>query len=372
MFDTAKLDSCIERVARLTRRVDSILTRRRIDNLHSRIVRADAWDESKHKRGQPGNAGQFGPGGFSGNKKKEETKEVKSEQKKPEQKKPEQKQEPQQRVQGKKSSEPKRSEATKLYKAPARSPEQLQKEADKIVAAYPGAKEAIQHVRERLRKGVSTHIQFKDNKGNYTAERRKVHKQVLNELFPPAVWKKALPKKGEQPVVTLLGGRGGSGKSFFTKEKIVDTDNAMLVDSDEIKKKLPGYEGWNAALFHEEGSDLLEIVAERAKKLGVNVVFDATLKSLSSSQKRAIDFTAVGYAVEGHYMHLSPEKAAERALSRFKGREGKWDQRFVPPEIVLGNTDNEKNFDILSEGMRKWSVYDNSGKAPRLVSKSED
>jgi hypothetical protein len=43
------------------------------------------------------------------------------------------------------------------------------------------------------------------------------------------------------------------------------------------------------------------------------------------------------------------------------------DGRFVPPEVILGNVDNEKNFDTLIPKFRHWSVFDNSGTSAQFV-----
>jgi hypothetical protein len=70
-------------------------------------------------------------------------------------------------------------------------------------------------------------------------------------------------------------------------------------------------------------------------------------------------------------MHLPPEEAATRAMARY-AKGGKFDGRFVPPEVILGNVDNEQNFDKFSNQFRKWAVYENTGKEPRLVESSHD
>ena len=50
----------------------------------------------------------------------------------------------------------------------------------------------------------------------------------------------------------MLGGRGGSGKGGVTKSGgAVDKGKAIYINSDDVLEKLPGYEGWNAALYQE-------------------------------------------------------------------------------------------------------------------------
>jgi hypothetical protein len=40
----------------------------------------------------------------------------------------------------------------------------------------------------------------------------------------------------------------------------------------------------------------------------------------------------------------------------------------VPPEYTLGSTTNEKTFDAMTPSLKKWAVYENTGKSPQLVS----
>lgn len=214
---------------------------------------------------------------------------------------------------------------------------------------------------------------FKNPDGTYTEERQALHNRIVDEMFTPERIAAALPAPGEKPTMVMLGGRGGSGKSWLTgNEGPVDASKMILIDADHIKSMLPGYEGWNASAYHEESSDILKMVDDRALGLGVHTVLDATLKSESSSAQRMALYEAAGYDVEGYYMYAAPEEAATRAMSRYS-KGGKFNGRFVPPEIVLSNTENEKNFDKLSSGFKKWAVYDNNtlGQKPRLVSKSD-
>src|SRR6202000_950879 len=124
----------------------------------------------------------------------------------------------------------------------------------------------------------------------------------------------------------------------------VDESKALLVDADGVKAMLPGYEGWNASAFHEESSDILKLIDKRALELGVNTIHDATMKSEATAAMRMAQYEAAGYEVEGYYMYAAAGTAATRAMSRYS-KGGKFNGRFVPPEIILGNVNNEKNFD---------------------------
>ena len=73
-------------------------------------------------------------------------------------------------------------------------------------------------------------------------------------------------------------------------------------------------------------------------------------------------------------MFLSRQAAATRAVSRFLGKGINGRGRLVAPGVVLGNTNNEKNFEYLTKYFDKWSAYDNQGpkgSTPTLISRSK-
>jgi predicted kinase len=181
----------------------------------------------------------------------------------------------------------------------------------------------------------------------------------------------------------ILGGRGGSGKSWF-KNNVYDPSKFVILDADEIKAMLPEFEGWNAQDVHEESSDILEQMLTACIKNGLNVVFDGTMKTASSALAKAFRMKAAGYRTEAHYMHLPRQEAAKRAIGRFKngGKEGQngeppepFTGRYVPVQIILGNTANEDSFDQLKGMVDKWSFRDNNvenrGEPPIIISERE-
>jgi predicted ABC-type ATPase len=265
------------------------------------------------------------------------------------------------------------SHAADLYTPPTMTP-------DEIINAVPGAREAVDIVNRKLKAGVSTDKTpeeggYKNADGTYTPERAQLHKDIVDHFIHPEAVKKYMPEKGANPVLTVLGGRGGSGKSWLTgDEGPVDTEKSMVIDADEVKGMLPEYEGWNAALLHEESSDIVALIDRRAASLGINVTLDGTLKSTNILNRIAVyqDPKESTYDLDGYYMYASPQTAATRAMRRFSAG-GTFKGRYVPPEVVLGNTKNEQNFDILSESFRQWAIYDNDGnEGPKLVDESKN
>jgi predicted kinase len=214
-----------------------------------------------------------------------------------------------------------------------------------------------------------------DSAGNpiyeWSPERQALHQKIVDEFFADA--DKYVPPKGVAPEFVALGGRGGSGKSQLTNPEttpIKDIGKFKVLDPDEIKGKLPGYNGANAALFHEESSMLTDKILYQALMRGMNMVQDVTMKSKKGVQGALDTAHRYGYKLQGHYMHLPAEIAGQRAMARATGRK----PRYVPLEIIAGNKDNEKNFqELVNDGyFSSWSVWDNNvpqGQKAKLVAK---
>lgn len=218
----------------------------------------------------------------------------------------------------------------------------------------------------------------------YSKERLKLHDKILNDLFSPQAIAAARPAAGEQPTAYFLGGRGGSGKSQFSKavdpeHGVYDPKKVIALDPDDIKERLGlrekggdgGYHGWNAFTYHEESGDVMDKALRLARKLKVNVVVDQTMKSDPSHKIK--QFKSKGFRTEGHYMFLPEAMAAQRAVGRYENG-GDFKGRFVPPDIVLGNKNNEANFDKNIPLFDNWSVRRNDvkrGESAKLVAQKE-
>lgn len=206
---------------------------------------------------------------------------------------------------------------------------------------------------------------FKNPDGTYTAKREALHRDVIGKLLSPEAIAAATPASGQKPTFTILGGRGGSGKTWFTREGGPVKGKPIVFDNDKIKSMLPEYQGWNAALVHEEASHIFNLADNAARAMGLNVVHDATMKTAKNSEAFIEAYVRSGYQVEGYYMFVPPEIAAQRAIDRFRTR-----GRFVPPGYVMASRGNEKSFDQVKGSFAKWGLYNNNvprGTPPQLV-----
>jgi predicted ABC-type ATPase len=204
----------------------------------------------------------------------------------------------------------------------------------------------------------------------YTPEREALHGRIMTKLLSPDKIRTARAREGEKPTMIMLGGRGGSGKSWF-KDNVYDPNKFVILDADEIKKELPEYEGWNAFQVHEESSDILEQMITYCKRERLNVVIDMTMKTPKSAYERLALFKDKGYRTEAHYMHLPPQEATKRAINRYRNgdKENDYKGRFVPPEAILKMRQNEETFDLVKGLVDDWSFRDSTdGFPPKLIS----
>lgn len=225
----------------------------------------------------------------------------------------------------------------------------------------PDLKQKIAEVEKKNEGLTSTHdMHWLSGEGAgavYDDERTRLHDKIISDYLEEN--KQAVCKDGETPTLILLGGRGGSGKSKFDG-LVYDRSKYLVVDSDDIKSKLPEYKGWNASQVHEESSVIMKKLLRYARGLNMNVVIDGTMSSYKSYEKYFNQFK--GYKTEAHYMFLPPQESVKRAMGRFSNGK-KYDGRFVPAKILMNMNDNEKVFDKVKTRCDKWSFYSNYGVA---------
>ncbi len=246
-------------------------------------------------------------------------------------------------------------------------------------------------VAEGRTKGLDTHETFQGKRGpgSYTHERWVQQEDLLDELWAEAA---DVPNEGE---AVFSGGLGGAGKGTVLKsaESGVDPERFFTIDPDKIKEAMarrgmiPTVEGFEdlspmelSALIHEESSHLASRLALRATAERKNVVFDITMSSQHSVEKRLLLLRDAGYEkVDMIFVDIPVETSVDRALARWergladylKG-EGEGG-RYVPPEIIRAQADevwgsvNRRVFEDLKDQADNWRLFDNSGAAPRLV-----
>ncbi len=230
----------------------------------------------------------------------------------------------------------------------------------------PSVRREISENEANLRRLQTTDITHKRN-GQWTAPRQRLHQEILfgsptrTGIFTAEAIAGATPEAGVPHNLTMLGGRGGSGKSRLGKgpNRVFDPNRNIVLDPDVINAQLPEFKGWNAAMVHQESSFIFAEAHRIANRLRLNTVSDQTMRSFEKVERIIKNFRKSGATIEGHYMHLPRQDAALRAIALFLGEGPRNRGRYVPVEAILESIENEANFQALKALFRRWSVWDN-------------
>lgn len=207
-----------------------------------------------------------------------------------------------------------------------------------------------------------------DENGRLSKSRETLHKRLVLKRFNGV----RKPKEGEPRVMTFLGGGTAVGKSTFTKSEgsgFPTRQDAVFIDSDEIKGEIPEYkkmvsEGKTddaAAFAHEESSAIGKRAMKVAQNNGFNVVLDGTGDGkLEAMRGKIAQARAAGMRVEGVYCTCSIEEALKRAIAR-----GKKTGRFVNEERIKSLHKNVSIiFPQIIKDFDKLDLYDTSTRKP--------
>lgn len=234
------------------------------------------------------------------------------------------------------------------------------------IKAHPFQYDAAKSVGENAAIAQRLAREFLDKFGETyeinTDERKALRRRVIEELYGDGAEKK------ERKAFIVMG-LPASGKSSAVAEPLAKENGALIIDSDDAKKKLPEFaDGLLAAAVHEESSGIAERVVSRALEKGDNIVLPVVGKTESSLQEKIDLLKSEGYTVELHYVDLPVEKAVERGKARFKET-----GRLVPLDYIrkVGLKPKE-NYDKLKvqKGVDHYVEWDNDvayGRRPRLL-----
>lgn len=239
---------------------------------------------------------------------------------------------------------------------------------------------------------MSTDRTHTNEHGRWNADRDRLHREIADELYSRAAH---VPNDRR---AVIAGGLGGAGKTTVLKGHAgINPDDYVTLNPDDVKElmasrglipEVPGHPDLSpmerAALVHEESSRITSLVADMALRDGKNMMWDITMSSRGSVEKRIAALKAAGYReINGVFVDIPVEVSVSRAMSRYrrgadkhlagKGPGG----RFVPPAIIRaqrtssGETINRGVFDSISDQFSTWSMYDNSvtGRDPQLIKK---
>lgn len=93
----------------------------------------------------------------------------------------------------------------------------------------------------------------------------------------------------ENPVSVFMAGSPGAGKTESSKNLIKkfskNTGQILRIDPDELRSKIPGYNGSNSYLFHAAVSTLVARIHDLALKNNQSFVFDGTLSNIEMARE---------------------------------------------------------------------------------------
>jgi predicted ABC-type ATPase len=210
-----------------------------------------------------------------------------------------------------------------------------------------------------------THKKYKRPDGTWEPERAKLHQKIIDSHFAGDIGR---PRDGHAKTAVVMMGGTASGKSTCTKMRGIV--NMVHCDADGVKEQLPEYveavkgSARNAAgMAHEESSELMKKVRDRAIAEGRNVLMDGTGSNGPKYRKFIDRLKAEGYHVTVMYVHCEQERALPRSRAR-AAREG----RHVPEEFIeKAYSTIPYNFEHCAAGADDFHVFDTRTLPPRHV-----
>ena len=251
--------------------------------------------------------------------------------------------------------------------------------------------ERLTKVRELLEKaradGLATDRQHTIDPARevWSGEREALQDSIIDDLYARA---SGVPCERR---AIMAGGLPGAGKSTILERHAgIERSEYMAINPDEIKEEMarrdmiPPVNGLSpmeaSDLVHEESSYVARQLALRAQADGKNIIWDITMSSRVSTERRIDELHSAGYTrIEAIFVDIPVETSVTRAGSRHREGHDKYraDEglggRFVPAEMIRAQADpewgsrNRKTFEEVRHHFDSWCRFDNSGTAPVLA-----
>lgn len=166
----------------------------------------------------------------------------------------------------------------------------------------------------------------------------------------------------------IIIGLPAAGKSSAVADPISERFKSRIIDCDEAKKMLPGYDGgWGTQAVHFESQKISNKQMEEALEKGENIAYPRVGAGYDVMEKVINNAKTFGYKVYVHYNELDHNKALGRMLERFLTT-----GRYLKPELITGDIGDkiDKTFEKLKssgllDGYSKWNNDVEFGKCPK-------
>lgn len=155
----------------------------------------------------------------------------------------------------------------------------------------------------------------------------------------------------------IIIGLPAAGKSSAVAEPISEMFKSRLIDCDEAKKMLPGFDGgWGAQSVHNESQIISDWQLESALQKGENITYPRVGAGYDAMKKVIDNAKRAGYKVYVHYNELDRNKALGRMLERFLTT-----GRYLSPNLIVNHGDDisdtyrQLKKSGLLDGFSKWN-----------------
>ena len=251
--------------------------------------------------------------------------------------------------------------------------------------------EHVAKVRELLDKaraaGLSTDRQHTIDPARqvWADERDALHDSIILDLYARA---SDVPC---QRRAILAGGLPGAGKSTVLEHHAgIDRSRYLTINPDDVKEEMarrdmiPHVNGLSpmetSDLVHEESSHVAKRLARHAQSDGKNVIWDITMSSPESTERRIGELRSYGYtSIEAIFVDIPVETSVTRADGRHREGQDRYRAgegvggRLTPAEMIRAQADpewgshNRKTFEQVKNHFDRWCLFDNSGSTPVLT-----
>jgi len=212
---------------------------------------------------------------------------------------------------------------------------------------------------------------LKSHNQDTSPERVAMRQDILDAVLAKA-------KPSDAPVVYMMGGGGGAGKSTILRtlrDRGEVPQDTPILNADDFKEAIPEYQALleagdtrAAAVVHEESSLLLKQAIDGYLERKASFVLDGTMGNAQRTAQQLERFKAAGYRVVLIGVATDPIAAGRRAAARAK-RSG----RYVPPrEFLKAHKGFANAWDDYVKQADEALIFDNSGSTPIEVARGRD
>jgi len=218
--------------------------------------------------------------------------------------------------------------------------------------------------------------------GNYPAERKKLHEEIISHFLDG----KGTPPAGKKPVALLTVGGPAAGKSTLLKHLGENLDDYVMIAADDVKEKLPEFQralnlgnrkvkqpdgsvtsvpvtashsGWMA---HDESTDISDELEKRVIASGKSAIFDGTGKNVPKMLAKIAALKKAGYHVRVVMPHVPMGEAIKRLHSRSEDT-----GRTLPVDAAIDmHRKIPGNFEAIARAADDFSLF-KSGNPPKPI-----